>query len=201
MKIGIYGGTFDPPHIGHINALKAFVDAFDFDKVFVIPVFMPPHKNQHSQTSPTDRLNMSKLAFEPLSEKVIVSDMEIKREGKSYTVDTIRSFKEMGYDDIYFLCGTDMILTLGNWYNPAYIFENASIVYARRENDREISIDIEGKIKEYKEKFGAKIFNLNIEVLEASSTEIREDLCKGSTSFLTSDVISYIKKQGLYCNE
>ena len=64
-----------------------------------------------------------------------------------------------------------------------------------------ITIDIEGKIKEYKEKFGAKIFNLNIEVLEASSTEIREDLCKGSTSFLTSDVISYIKKQGLYCNE
>ena len=201
MKIGIYGGTFDPPHIGHINALKSFIDAFDFDKVFVIPVFMPPHKNQHSQTSPTDRLNMSKIAFEPLSEKVTVSDMEIKREGKSYTADTIRSFKEMGYDDIYFLCGTDMILTLGSWYSPAYIFANAKIVYARRECDGEITAAIEEKIKEYEEKYGAKIFNLDIDVLEASSTEIREDLRRGTASLLTNDVIKYINDQGLYCNE
>ena len=201
MKIGIYGGTFDPPHIGHINALKSFVDAFDFDKVFVIPVFMPPHKNQHSQTSPTDRLNMSKIAFEPLSEKVTVSDMEIKREGKSYTADTIRSFKEMGYDDIYFLCGTDMILTLGSWYNPAYIFANAKIVYARRECDGQTTAAIEEKIKEYEEKYGAKVFNLDIDVLEASSTEIREDLRRGTASLLTNDVIKYINDQGLYCNE
>ena len=122
-------------------------------------------------------------------------------EHKSYTADTIRSFKEMGYDDIYFLCGTDMILTLGSWYNPAYIFANAKIVYARRECDGQTTAAIEEKIKEYEEKYGAKIFNLDIDVLEASSTEIREDLRRGTASLLTNDVIKYINDQGLYCNE
>ena len=137
MKIGIFGGTFDPPHIGHINAFRAFLEQFDFDKVFVIPVYLPPHKSLKSSVSAGDRLNMSRLAFKSLSSKVEISDLEIKREGKSYTADTIKHFKEEGYDDIYFLCGTDMLLTLDMWYKPDYIFSNAKIVFARRENERE----------------------------------------------------------------
>ena len=112
MRIGIYGGTFDPPHIGHINAFKAFLEQFCFDKVFVIPVFTPPHKCLKSSVSTDDRLNMTRLAFENLSENVEISDLEIKRQGKSYTADTIRYFKEEGYDDIYFLCGTDTSLII-----------------------------------------------------------------------------------------
>ena len=198
MKTGIFGGTFDPPHIGHINVFKAFIEAFDFDKVFVMPVFVPPHKSRKSDTSVEDRLNMTKLAFEELSPKVVVSDLEIKREGKSYTADTIRYFKENGYEDIYFLCGTDMFLTLDSWYNPSYIFENATMVYARRESDRENTVEIREKTKQYIENFNAKIVPLNAEVKEISSTEIRSSVACGSYEFLTEEVVEYIKEKGLY---
>ena len=153
MKIGIYGGSFDPPHIGHINACRSFFEAYNFDKLFVIPVAVPPHKMLKSNVSVDDRLYMSKLAFEDVSDNIVISDIEIKRQGKSYTADTIRYFKENFSAEIYFLCGTDMILTLDSWYMPQYIFENCTIVYIRRETDPEITEQLAEKIVEYREKF------------------------------------------------
>lgn len=198
MRIGIYGGTFDPPHIGHINAFKAFLEQFCFDKVFVIPVFTPPHKCLKSSVSTDDRLNMTRLAFENLSENVEISDLEIKRQGKSYTADTIRYFKEEGYDDIYFLCGTDMLLTLDMWYKPDYILSNAKIVFVRRDNDQDNEEKIISKIREYEKRFGAEIITLKTRVLEISSTEIREQLENGKSDFLTPEVFQYILENGLY---
>ncbi len=200
MKIGIFGGTFDPPHIGHINALKAFLAEFKFDCVYVIPVFVPPHKALKSNVSTEDRLNMSRLAFEELSDKVIISDLEIKRQGKSYTADTIRYFKDQGCDEIYFLCGTDMLLTLDLWYKPDYILSNAKIVFARRENDEENTERIAEKIKCYKEKFSAQVFELKSKVLEISSTQIREGLQNGNCEYLSPKVLEYISKNSLYRN-
>ena len=198
MKIGIFGGTFDPPHIGHINSFKDFLGQFEFDKVFVIPVNTPPHKSLKSSVSSVDRLNMSRLAFGNISENVIVSDLEIKREGKSYTADTIKYFKEQGYDDIYFLCGTDMLLTLDMWYKPEYILQNAKIVFARRENDVENTEKIASKIKKYTEMYGATVIPLKTNVLEISSTEIREGIKLGDNRYLSSSVIEYIFEKGLY---
>ena len=198
MKIGIFGGTFDPPHIGHINVLKAFLEEFNFDCVYVIPVFVPPHKSLKSDVSTNDRLYMSKLAFEGVSEKVIISDLEIKRQGKSYTADTIRHFKELGCDEIYFLCGTDMLLTLDMWYKPDYILSNAKIVFARRENDAENTEKIARKVKLYEEKFSAKILELKVKVNEISSTQIRKELGQGNCEYLSSKVQEYISQKGLY---
>lgn len=198
MKIGIYGGTFDPPHIGHIEAFKAFLKQFDFDKAFVIPVYKPPHKDLHSSVSVEDRLNMTKLAFENVGENVVVSDIEIKRQGKSYTADTIAHFKSEGYDDIYFLCGTDMILTMDLWYKPEYIFQNATVVYVRREHDSEITEKIDCKVKEYEKKFGAKIVSLDADVIEISSTDVRAGIVNGELSYLTDSIKDYIVKGGLY---
>lgn len=198
MRIGIFGGTFDPPHIGHINVLKAFLSEFDFDFVYVIPVFVPPHKALKSDVSTDDRLKMSQLAFGRLSDKVIISDLEIKRQGKSYTADTIRYFKEQGFDEIYFLCGTDMLLTLDLWYKPDYILSNAKIVFARRENEAENTEKIAEKIKCFEDKFGAHIFELKTKVLEISSTQIREDLQLGECEHLSREVSEYIAKKGLY---
>ena len=198
MRIGIFGGTFDPPHIGHINALKAFYDEFDFDRLYVIPVFVPPHKSLKSDVSTEDRLNMSRLAFANVSEKIAVSDLEIKRRGKSYTADTIKHFKDQGCDEIYFLCGTDMLLTLDMWYRPDYILSNAKIVFARRENDIANTEKIAEKIKLYKERFSAEIIELKTKVLEISSTQIREGLERGSGEFLSPSVLDYIIKHGLY---
>ncbi len=201
MKIGIYGGTFDPPHIGHINACKAFLENVELDILYVIPVFTPPHKMQKSNTDAMSRLEMTKLAFSELSSKVIVSDLEIKREGKSYTADTIRYFKE-NYEsaDIYFLCGTDMILTMDFWYKPDYIFENATIVYVRRENDAENTEKIAKKCAFYEEKFNAKIVYLSMNTVEISSTDIRNAIKdKDKLKKLVSPKIySYITEKGLY---
>lgn len=199
MKIGIYGGSFDPPHIGHINACRVFFEAYNFDKLFVIPVFKPPHKDLKSTVGAQDRLHMSELAFGEISERVEISDLEIKRQGKSYTADTIRYFKENYLADVYFLCGTDMILTLDMWYKPEYIFENATIVYMRRENDPEITKQIADKIVEYKQKYNAKIDTIEAEVIEVSSTMIRSCINDESVKkYLPSRLYDYIIKKGLY---
>ena len=198
MKIGIFGGTFDPPHIGHVGALRSFLEQFEFDKVFVIPTFNPPHKSLKSSVSAQDRLKMTELAFSKLSDRVEISDLEINRQGKSYTADTIRHFKEIGYDEIYFLCGTDMMLTLDMWYKPDYIFSNAVIVYARRENDEYVTEQIEQKKREYLCKFNANVIQLNFDITEISSSEIRMALSKGDSSFLTKEVADYIIQQDLY---
>ena len=198
MKIGIFGGTFDPPHIGHVNAFKAFLKQFDFDRVFVIPVLLPPHKSLKSSVSADDRLEMTRLAFEGLTDYVTVSDLEIKRQGKSYTADTIKYFKEQGYDDIYFLCGTDMILTLDLWYKPEYIMANAKIVYARRENDEENTVRISEKINSYRKRFGAEVIELSSPVLEISSTDIRQSMSEGKSEYLPQEVMGYIEEKGLY---
>ena len=198
MKLGIFGGTFDPPHIGHINAFKSFIQQFNFDEAHIIPVNMPPHKNLHSSTSANDRMEMARLAFEDLSSKVVVSNIEILREGKSYTADTIRYYIENGFDDIYFLCGTDMFLTLDMWYKPEYIFEHATIVFARREADLSITEEIEKKSKEYVKKYNAKIVPLNAKLVEISSTEIRRSIKNGDSSLLTPKVEKYILDKGLY---
>lgn len=198
MRIGIYGGTFDPPHIGHIEAFKSFLKSFDLDKAFVIPVYLPPHKQVQSASTVNDRLNMSRIAFEGISENVFVSDVEIKRQGKSYTADTIAHFKNEGYEEIYFLCGTDMILTMDRWYKPDYIFENATIVYVRRETDVENTKMIDVKVKEYENRFGAKIFPLYTNVIEVSSTEVRDSVALGEFSYLTEGIKRYIIEGGLY---
>lgn len=198
MKLGLFGGTFDPPHIGHINAFKSFINQFDFDEICVMPVCIPPHKNMKTNTSTHDRIEMSRLAFGKISNKVTVSDWEIKRTGKSYTADTIRHFVESGYDDIYFLCGTDMFVTMDMWYNPKYIFENATIVYARRENDSNLTELICQKTKEYIQKFNARIVPLDVRLVEISSTLIRESLMNGNGEYLSYEVFDYIQKNGLY---
>ncbi len=200
MKIGIFGGTFDPPHIGHINACKSFIEKLDLDQIYVIPVFLPPHKRISSNVSAENRFEMTKIAFSNLANRVVVSDMEIKRKGKSYTAETIRYFKDNGYDDIYFLCGTDMILSMDTWYKPEYIFKNSKIVYARREKDEEISILIDQKCREYREKYEAQIILLELDVIEVSSSEIREAIsCKEKLqNFVSKDVYEYITKNKLY---
>lgn len=200
MKIGIYGGTFDPPHIGHINACKAFLDQIELDVLYVIPVYMPPHKNIFSGTDVTSRLEMTRLAFQELSNKIVVSDIEIKREGRSYTADTLKYFKgEFNNPEIYFLCGTDMILTMDFWYKPEYIFENATIVYARRESDENITAEISAKCKLYEEKYNASILSIDLSATEVSSSDIRKRISNDENEvYLTPSIYDYILKNGLY---
>ncbi len=195
MRLGIYGGTFSPPHKGHTEAAEAFVREMKLDKLLIIPTFIPPHKATSEDASPEDRLEMCRLAFSHIPNSEI-SDMEIKRGGKSYTYLTLEELQDEGVE-LFFLCGTDMILTFDRWMRYEYIFKLASICYARRETDDEISLKIKEKTEQYK-KEGAEIFEIKHRVTEISSSEIRDSIDMSECEYLTPEVLSYIKDRGLY---
>lgn len=198
--IGIYGGSFSPPHMGHYRALTAFLTAFRPDVTYVIPTLVPPHKSLSSAATPEQRLAMCHLAFDELS--VVVSDREIRRGGKSYTVLTL---EELAAPDtrLLLLCGTDMFLTLDKWYMPERIFELAEIVYVAREAGEEgkaASLAMAKKAEEYRARFGATVHALPLDTLELSSSEIRAMLADGqdTDTLLHPKVKEYIERCNLY---
>ena len=197
--ICVYGGTFSPPHKGHINAAKEFVQAVKPEKLFIIPSYIPPHKEVLHPVSCEDRVEMCRIAFAEI-ENAQICEMEITRKGKSYTVDTLRALQDeyQGYQ-IAFLVGTDMMLTLDEWYLPDEIFALADIYCIRREMDTHLEAEIQKKNQIYYEKYGKRVHLLPSPTLEVSSSEIRACIAKGENSdFLTLGVRAYIDERGLY---
>lgn len=170
--VGIFGGTFSPPHNGHIYAVKEFLRAEDPDEMLVIPTFTPPHKELKGNATPKQRLRMCELAFN-FDPRIRVSDMEIRRGGKSYTADTLEELSDKD-THLIFLCGTDMFLTMDTWYTPERIFRLADIVLIRRENQEEFNNILRQKAREYQEKFDAVIRFIDAPPLPLSSTLCRE---------------------------
>ena len=204
MKIGIYGGTFNPPHLGHITAAKAVFQMLELDRLLLIPAGIPPHKAMPEGSASADqRLEMTRLAGEQLDlgGKVQVLDLELKREGRSFTVDTLETLKEQYPDDeLWLLMGTDMFLTLQAWKNPEKILSLAGIAaFGRTEEDTEelFAVQREYLCKTYPQ---ARIFTLTIPgVVEVSSTELREKLAKGEGGCLLAPAVyGYILREGLY---
>lgn len=204
MKIGIYGGTFNPPHLGHVTAARAVFELLKLDRLLVIPAGLPPHKDlpDHSPT-PAQRLEMTRLAAEQmgLDGKVEVVDIELSRVGKSYTSDTLAQLKERYPDDeLWLLMGTDMFLTLQAWHAPEEILSLAGIAaFGRTEADTEelFSVQRDYLYKTYPQ---ARIFTLTIPgVIDVSSTELRQKLAAGEGgALLPPAVYGYILRQGLY---
>ncbi|MBQ5892698.1 MAG: nicotinate (nicotinamide) nucleotide adenylyltransferase [Clostridia bacterium] len=197
-RIGIYGGTFSPPHNGHIAAAKAFMEQMWLDILYVIPASTPPHKQMTCAVSPEDRLDMCRLAFSEM-EGVYVSDMEIQRGGKSYTVDTLR---ELTGEDrrLFLLLGTDMMLSLGEWYRPDEIFRLSYPVYIRREKDAILDQRIIQTIADYNEKYGKVVRRIVTEPLVISSSEIRRrfEARESVEGLLPPSVEKYIRDKHLY---
>ncbi len=196
--IGIYGGTFSPPHLGHVHAAKMLKEILVLDKLVIIPTFIPPHKHRTENTSAADRLAMCRLAF-PSSEGYEVSDIEIKRQGKSYTSDTLRALHASD-KHLYFLCGTDMFLTLEQWHEPEVVFALADIVCVSRDNSAETREKLVELADHYSQKYGAKIHLLHCEAIELSSSEIRESRKSGREWYtkVSASVADYIEEKGLY---
>ena len=197
-RIGIFGGTFSPPHNGHLQAAKAFMEQMWLDILYVIPTALPPHKEMETPVAADHRLEMCRLAFSGM-EGVYVSDMEIQRGGRSYTVDTLR---ELTGEDrrLFFLCGTDMMLTLDQWREPAEIFQLCYPVYIRRDTDQSLDPLIVRKIAEYHKKYGKVVRRIVTEPIELSSSDIRRRLQQGKTveDFLPPSVEKYISDNHLY---
>lgn len=194
-KVGIFGGTFNPPHIGHVASAKCFLQQMELDELLIVPTFIPPHKAYESSVSCDERLTMCKLAFVDIP-NVVVSDMEIKRGGASYTYLTLKELSNEN-TELYFLCGTDMILSMDEWKNPDVIFALAKICYIRRENDNSNDLLIKQKCEEYRKKYQAELFQINASAIEISSSEIRSEDAD-MESFLPKAVYDYIKEMELY---
>lgn len=199
MKIGIYGGTFDPPHMGHMKAAQGAITLLGLDKLILIPAKQPPHKDLPAGgATPEQRLEMTQLMADGLllPGKVEVSDIELHREGKSYTVDTLRLLKEKyPADELWLLLGTDMFMTVQNWHEAARLMEMASLAgFARTESDSGEMLEIQGKF--LSEKYGAKVCIVQLpELCEMSSTEVRS---RGTGEGLWPAVWGYILRSGLY---
>ena len=118
MKTAIYGGSFNPPHLGHVRAAAAVMEKLGPDRLLIIPTNIPPHKEMaQGSPSPEQRMELCRLAFGDIPGAEL-SDMEIKREGRSYSADTVGSLREMyPQDELYLVMGSDMFLSFCQWYN------------------------------------------------------------------------------------
>ncbi|MGN1134301.1 MAG: nicotinate (nicotinamide) nucleotide adenylyltransferase [Oscillospiraceae bacterium] len=198
MNIGIFGGTFNPIHNGHKNCLLEIMKAIDFQKVIILPDRIPPHKQAENLASGTDRLNMCRIALQGI-DKLEFSDWELDNEGKSYSVITLRHFKEMYPEDkLYFFMGSDMLLSFHEWYRYEEILSLAALVCVSREEDV-----TRKHLEEYAEKLknkGGEVIIVPAKPLEISSSEIRSMLKKNEdcTCYLDKNVVKYIREKKLY---
>ena len=198
LRVGIYGGAFAPIHKGHVEAAKAFMSQMWLDVLFVIPTGISPHKEMDRTASDADRMEMCRRAFEGV-EGVIVSDVEIRRGDTSYSIETLRSFAEP-QSRLFMLCGTDMMLTLGEWHDVDEIFKLCYPVYIRRENDRELDEKIIETNTKYFETFGKYVIKLDAPVIDISSSALRDMMRRGEdvSEFIPARVLEYIDEKGLY---
>ena len=182
----------------YIAAAKAFMEQMWLDILYVIPTGVTPHKDMKGDATAKDRLEMCRLAFADV-DGVIVSDLEMRREGKSYTVDTLREL----YDPsgrLFFLMGTDMLLTLDQWREPEEIFKLCYPVYIRREADATLDDRIVEKITSYHQRFGKMVPRIVAPAIELSSSQVRETVARGDSieDMVPTAVARYIQKNRLY---
>jgi len=198
-RIGIYGGTFNPPHIGHIQAAKQAVSTLGLTKLLMIPAYAPPHKAVLPANSPTakQRLEMLRIAAAGCPQ-IEASDLELEREGISYTWETLETVKRLYPGaELVLLMGTDMFLTFDTWKNPERILGEVTLGVFYRGDKGEKTAAL--KQKENLEARGAKVVLVHNDVIVISSTQMRRLLafrCAGE--FLPAGVLDYIRENYLY---
>lgn len=198
MKIGIFGGTFDPPHLGHKKYGEEAMDKLSLDRLIVIPTFIPPHKS-FDGASGEDRLAMTKALFDG-NPRITVSALEIERGGKSYTCETVKLLREKyPEDELIFLVGSDMLLSFHTWREPETILDCVKICAV----SRSAAVD-EEKMQSYVDTYFSERKNrfiiCSFEPIELSSTQVRNFVKSGEPiEKMTGERIEkYIKEKELY---
>ncbi len=221
MKIGLFGGTFDPIHLGHLRAVKEVAESFGLSKTYLIPAAQPPHKPHRDIAPAKDRLEMVRLAVGSL-DAFEVSDIELNRKGPSYTIDTLKHFKNMpGAEDraFYLIMGLDAFLEIDTWKAYLEIFEQVPVIIMARpsagtgpENPpwARVADFIGSKISdqyrcsdmEARHDGGEyhSIHFMDVSLLDISGTHIRDFARQGkSIQFLVPEKVElYIRQRGLY---
>ena len=193
MKTCLFGGSFDPPHFGHLIVAQTIFEAEHFDKIVFVPAHIPPHKKERKISSVALRLEMLKIATMD-NPNFEISDIELKRGGISYSLETIHTYKEqtgLDREDLYYLIGSDSLKQFQTWQNPKAILEECQLIVAIRPGFR--PSDIPNWIL-------AKVQFANIPRIEISSTQIRARWVEDKTIryMVTQPVWTYINKHNLY---
>lgn len=195
-KIGIFGGTFNPIHNGHIYIAECVYSKLGLDRLIFVPTGIAPHKNNSDFAPREHRFEMVKIS---IPDHFDVSDYEIKSNGVCYTVDTMSAFKKLyKNDDLYYIIGGDSLRDFMSWKEPMKLFEMLHIVVVDREG-----ADVNFLADEYRRKYDAKITVCPIKPVNISSTEIRQIAKqKGDLSKLVpKEVENYIYKHRLYTED
>ena len=197
-RIGIFGGSFDPPHIGHIWAAQAAADALCLDQLLLMPAFQPPHKNL-SATVPTPQQRLQLLQITTQTDpRLEVSDLELNRGGTSYTVDTVQQVRNLYPDaELFLLMGSDMFLSFREWKDPDKILAEATLaVFYRGGRGEKQAVE---RCKEEMESAGHRVILVENPVQDISSTQLRRLLAfQCFDEFLPQGVGEYIRRHGLY---
>ena len=197
MRIGLYGGTFDPIHTGHLIVIENAINYMNLDKVIILPSSNPPHKKHKKKTATNIRVEMLAEAIKD-NDRIILSTYESTDQTVRYTHETIRYFKKyFPEDEIFYILGEDSFLTIDTWRNYEDILDENIIVFTRSNIDS--ASDLVKKVEIIK-KDNPNIFLINNLNINISSTLIRglvKD--KKSIKYLVSDGVKYIiEKRGLY---
>lgn len=199
-RLGLYGGTFNPVHLGHLHVARAARDRFDLDEVWLIPSRQPPHRSSEGLASADDRLTMVELAVRG-EERLRASDIEIRREGPSYTVDTLRAVAARRPSwERFFIIGSDSIPELPSWRCAEEIVTSCRFITVLRRGH-----PVEG-LERLQEEFGAEVAErfregfLELDPVPISSTEIRARLARGDSidGLVPIAVEAHIRRRGLY---
>jgi len=213
MRIGLFGGTFDPIHWGHLRSAEEVSEAFGLDRLYFIPASVPPHKRGQTATPARDRLRMVRLGV-ARNPRFSVSTAEIARRGVSYSIDTIREFaaKRRRGDTLFFIIGLDAFREIGSWKDFAEIFPLCNFIVTSRPGSKErdplrgtgvavkrlFCYDL--KQKNYRHRSGTRIYFIELTDIAISASEVRELVRKRKSIryLVPSSVAKYIKRRGLY---
>lgn len=197
MRIGIYGGSFDPVHNGHINAARNFMEELSLDKIIIVPAYCSPFKKGLAVTPSQHRLNMCNIAFGN-TEGFEVSDVEILRADEGYMSDTVAQIREQYPDaELFLLLGSDQLLIFQKWHAWSKITDEATVAAAARTWDDDAAMEAAAAVLR---SYGAEVIIVPIDVKELSSTDVREAVRRGDdiSAMVPPGVAEYIWDNYLY---
>jgi nicotinate-nucleotide adenylyltransferase len=202
LRIGIFGGTFDPIHAGHLSVAQQVARRLDLDHVVLVPSGRPPHKRSRQLAPAGDRLEMTRLAARGMA-RLKVSDVEVRRSGTCYTIDTLAELREAfgpGHD-YWFIIGADTVGELPTWHRAAELLEETEFAIAARPGFAPDFDAVEralGAAAARRLRLGL----VEVEPCDVSSTEIRRRAAAGEdlAGLVRADVARYIKSKGLYAD-
>jgi nicotinate-nucleotide adenylyltransferase len=192
VRLGIFGGTFDPPHVGHLLAASDAIEHLKLDRLVFVPAAIQPLKATRETASAADRLAMVRLTV-GADPRLETDAVELDRDGLSYTVDTLKDFaRRFPSADRFFLVGADVLSTFAQWRDPQGVLELATLAVVTRSADSDVM--------EMNEELARRVTPVPTRRVDVSSTEIRDRVRSGRSihGFVTDAVAEYISSHGLY---